>query len=268
MRSYGIVKQTKNNSKFDSYLEELDIAGFTILSNVLNQSELIEYRERVDKVYRQQEEEFGKESLDLINESNIARCLLAYDEYFINLLTLEPVTELLNSTLGESYVLTLQNSIISQSEEQHHQSSWHRDLPYQDYIVSQPIALNIYFCLDDYNEKSGSMIALPFSHRLASMPSKEYNEKYQVSLTADAGSVIVFNSWLFHRAGLNQSGIVRRGINHLYAVPIIRQQIDIPRLLGDKYRENTNLRKVLGYEWETPISVDEWRKIRSDKLSK
>ena len=116
--------------------------------------------------------------------------------------------------------------------------------------------------LNDYNNKSGSTVVLPFSHRLESMPSKKYVEKNQVSLIADAGSVIVFNSWLYHRAGLNKSGKVRTGINHLYAIPFIRQQIDIPRLLNGKFRDDPQLHKVLGYKWETPISVDEWRQKR------
>ena len=265
MRGYGILKQTKNSSELESHLEELDIVGFTILPNVLKESELVECRERVEKVYREQEEKFGRQSLETINELNVARCLLAYDEYFLNLLKPKPVTEMLNAVFGENYVLALQNSIISQSGQVHHQSSWHRDIPYQDYVVSQPIGLNIYFCLDNYDEKSGSTVVLPFSHRLESMPSKEYVEKYQVSSTVNAGSVIVFNSWLYHRAGMNRSGKVRRGINHLYTVPVIRQQLDLPRLLGDKYRDDPKLRKVLGYEWEVPVSVDDWRERRLER---
>lgn len=266
MKGYGINRKTESGSVLDEHLEELDILGFTIFPDVLDEEELAVIRTKVDAIYSEQENRAGRDVLKKIKESNLARCLLAYDDYFVGLLKKELIVTVLQRVIGENYVLTLQNAIINRPGDDHHQSSWHRDLPYQDYVISQPIALNVFFCIDPFTEETGSTIVLPFSHRREIMPSDRYVEKHMVSSNARAGSVIVFNSWLYHRAGTNRSNQIRRGINHLYAVPIIRQQIDLPRFLGDKFAEDESLRKVLGYTWQTPVSVDDYREGRLARL--
>ena len=55
---------------------------------------------------------------------------------------------------------------------------------------------------------------------------------------------------------------MRRAINHMYTVPLIRQQISFPNMLQGKYRDDPFLGKFLGYEAEAAASVVDFRKIR------
>lgn len=64
---------------------------------------------------------------------------------------------------------------------------------------------------------------------------------------------------LFHRAGVNGSTGTRRGINHLYTLPFIKQQVSLPHALGPKYESDPFLAKFLGYESETAADVKSWR---------
>lgn len=264
-KSYGVTLQTVLNTEVDKHIEEIQITGFSLLEKVLTYVELSECRKKIDAVYKIQKERFGEDKLNLINEKNLARCLLAYDEYFLKIATNKKVLEIVESVLGNYYILHLQNGIINSANEEHHQSSWHRDLPYQNFVISKPIAINAMFCIDDFTIESGSTFVLPHSHRVESIPSEQYVNKHAVQLIAKAGSVVMFDSMLFHKAGYNSGNFTRRAINNVYVAPILKQQISLPDILQGKYSDDDFLAKFLGYHSSTPASDVDWR---NKKLSK
>ena len=149
--------------------------------------------------------------------------------------------------------------VINKPNEEHHQSSWHRDLPYQNFVISKPLAIGALFCIDDFTSESGATFVLPHSHKVESIPSSQFVEKFSKQVIAKAGSVILFDAMLFHKAGYNSANFTRRAINNVYVVPILKQQIDLPAALNGKYSENPFLSKFLGYSSNTPASDIEWR---------
>ena len=165
-----------------------------------------------------------------------------------------------------NFVLHLQNGIINMPNLEHHQGSWHRDLPYQNWTSSEPLACNLYYCLDDFNAQTGATFLLPFSHQFNAAPSQQYMEKHAIQVNANAGAVILFNSMLFHKAGFNSTtSQIRRGINHVYVKPIITQQIDMPAFLMGKYAEDDFLGMLFGYKTKLANSVVDYRNLRINK---
>jgi hypothetical protein len=67
---------------------------------------------------------------------------------------------------------------------------------------------------------------------------------------------------VFHRAGVNRSAAARLAVNHVIGLPILSQQIDIPRSLGGKWSDDPLLSKYLGYRWNPKPSVVEWRRAK------
>ena len=122
-------------------------------------------------------------------------------------------------------IINLQNAIINKPNEEHHQSSWHRDLPYQDWIISKPLAVNAFYCMSDFTSQNGATFLLPFSQKIEKFPSKRYVEENQIQMIAPKGSVVLFDSMVFHRASFNSTSNVRYGINNMFVVPILKQQI-------------------------------------------
>src|SRR5438034_2918457 len=83
-QAYGVKEGTYIASDLDRNLEEITINGFTIVEGVLGVSELPEAARRIDSVYEVQANQIGgAENLRNINDELIARCLLAYDDYFL-----------------------------------------------------------------------------------------------------------------------------------------------------------------------------------------
>jgi ectoine hydroxylase-related dioxygenase (phytanoyl-CoA dioxygenase family) len=267
-KSYGINNQSKVTSKEEEYLEEFKINGFTIINDVLSEKELNATRLKLDELNIFQTKEFSLENLTKINELNMVRCPFLYDDYFLQIATQPVIASLVKLILGEYYILHLQNGVINMPHEEHHQRSWHRDLPYQNFEISNPLAVSALFCIDEFSESTGGTIVLPFSHHIEQLPSNTFIEKNKKQVCAKAGSVILFDSMLLHKAGNNNSSRARRGINNMFVKPILKQQINIPKALNGKFSDDPFLSKFLGYESMVPDSVVEWRNGRLNKMKK
>jgi len=262
-RAYGIYPSSKPAES--AHLIELSRQGYTVLPGILSETELSEGRELLDQVYKTQEQEFGTESLSSIDELHVARLPLAYHDWFLTLANHPAVLDLVRLCLGSYVVLHLQNGILNMPGQIHHQSSWHRDLPYQEWTSSKPLALSALYCLDPFTPETGGTHVLPYSHKFESLPPMDHVERHAAIAAAAAGSVIIFDCMLFHRAGHNTSASIRRGINHVYTIPLLKQQIDIPRSLRGKHSDQNSLAQLLGYTSQAPASVLEWRQARQER---
>ena len=260
---YGRIEQTQVSNDVARYTEEIAVRGFTIVPDLFSPAELAEWRNKIDSVYRQQEIEFGRDALISIQELDMCRAPLLYNFEFIKLATHPLILSVVKQFLGDWFILNLQNAIINRPDQVHHQSSWHRDLPYQNWVISRPLAINALLAIDEFSEITGGTHVVPFTHKTEVLPSDAYIAANRVVAAAPAGSAIIFDSMLFHRAGANKSQNIRRAVNHLYTTPILKQQYDFPRALGDRPDFDPATERLLGYTSQVPIDVRAWRNARA-----
>ncbi|MGA9997625.1 MAG: phytanoyl-CoA dioxygenase family protein [Pyrinomonadaceae bacterium] len=265
VKTYGVKEFSRPSSDLDKHVEEIKLLGYTILPCVLSDSELKSARQKIDHIYQVQLEEIGGErQLEIIGDIYVAMCLLAYDEFFLSIATHPKVMPIIERFLGDYFVLLLQNGIINVPDigNEQNPACWHRDLGYQHFISTRPLSITALFCIDDFSEEMGGTYVLPASHKTELFPSEEFVKEHERVVNAKAGSVIVLDAMLYHRGGHNRSQQVRRGVNNIYTLPLIKQQINLPKMLKGKYRDDAFLRKLLGYESEPDESVIEFRKKR------
>lgn len=263
---YGVREFTNLTAETDKSLEEIRIAGYSVVAGVLSESELEITRTKLDEIYELQVKEIGgEEHLREINDANIVRLLLAYDDYFLKLATNPKVLAIVERLLGDYYIIVQQNGIINPPGLENYQISWHRDLSYQHFVSTRPLAISALFCVDDFSENTGGTHVLPGSHKSEAFPSQEFVEKNQYCVTAKAGSMLVFDSMLYHRAGSNCSALNRRAVNHLYTLPFLKQQISLPDALQGKFKDGGFLSKFLGYDSEPGKNVTQWRRSKIDR---
>jgi Phytanoyl-CoA dioxygenase (PhyH) len=263
---YGRVEQTQVENDAARYAEEIAVRGFTVIPDLFPPAELVEWRSKIDSIYRRQETEFGREALIAIQELDLCRAPLLYDFEFIRLARHPLVLSVVRLFLGDWFILNLQNAIINRPNQVHHQSSWHRDLPYQNWVISRPLAINALLAIDEFSEITGGTHVVPFTHKTEILPSDAYIEANRIVAAAPAGSAIVFDSMLFHRAGANKSPNIRRAVNHLYTTPILKQQYDFPRALGDRPDLEPGISRLLGYTSQVPIDDRAWRNARAARI--
>lgn len=166
-----------------------------------------------------------------------------------------------------SVVLLMQNGVINRPDRAQAQTAWHRDLNYQHWVSSRPIAISAMVCLEDFTEETGGTVFLAASHKIEPMPSETILRSAGETPKAYAGSIVLFDSMVFHRAGINQSKRVRRGINHVVGAPILAQTIDIPRMRGNSAPADPLIAGYLGFRWNPVASVANWRRNKISLLA-
>jgi ectoine hydroxylase-related dioxygenase (phytanoyl-CoA dioxygenase family) len=267
IRTYGVRERDSAGDPIGAHAERIRLAGYSVLKTDVSSADIADIAERLDAVLDRQTRESGDSNLAAIGDALTARSPLVYDEAFLSLATYAPLLALCRQLLGDFVVLMQQNGVINPSGGSHSQAAYHRDLPYQHFVSSRPLAISALFCIDPFRVETGATIVIPGSHRVERFPSDEAATSLGVSVGADAGSFVVFDSMLFHRAGANTSGARRRAVNHVFSVPIIAQQISLPAALGGRYAADPQLARLLGYESAPAASVQEWRERRLRRLT-
>ncbi len=261
--THGILNRTNVVDGSDQKIEELRRRGFTLVDSGYTAGQLEELRERTEKLYLIQVEEMGgEEMLRRCNDANVVRCPLAYDDLFVDVAANPNLVNVIRKVLGENFVLMQQNGLLNRPKGEHYQLHWHRDLAYQHWTSSEPLAINALLALDDFTVETGCTFVLPGSHQRGEFPSDEYVWNNEYAIEAPAGAYLVLDAMLYHRAGQNTSLRQRRAINHLIGRPFLAQQFSIATILGDRYVRDDFLNKYLGYRWAPQTSVAAWRKQR------
>jgi hypothetical protein len=134
----------------------------------------------------------------------------------------------------------------------------HRDI--RSFSGDMPLLLNTLVMLDDFVPENGATYLMTGSHHMAEKPSEEAFFAAAEQAVAPAGSVLVFNSNLWHAGGDNHTDGPRRSVTPMYCKPFMKQQFDYPRAVGydraGQLRPHT--RQVLGFNARVPATLDEW----------
>jgi ectoine hydroxylase-related dioxygenase (phytanoyl-CoA dioxygenase family) len=90
---------------------------------------------------------------------------------------------------------------------------------------ADPQGMNVAWCLDDFTEANGATRIVPGSHKLNRAPRPDEGGVATVPLEAPAGSIVVFESRVWHKTGFNRTeGERRAGVFAWYTKPIYRAQ--------------------------------------------
>jgi len=265
-KKHAILEAFPANDIIDEHLTELAINGYTVIDSGLNKDELSLIKEKMDLVYQDQVEEAGGlNNIRKLKDENIARALLSYDEIFLKSIMMNSVQSLFKRIFDRGFILISQNGIMNPPEKDFYITHWHRDLNYQHWTSSKPLAITAMLCVTDFDEKTGATCVIPGSHLVSAFPTDKFVNKHQLQVKASAGSFIVFDGMMFHRSGVNISAEKRYGIANLVGVPFLAQQIALPSLLKTKGFEqplDDHTANFLGYRWCTAESPLDWRMKR------
>lgn len=263
LKTHAVREFHRNETEVDFWVEQIRRVGYTVVESGYPAEELQTIRERIDRVYETQVREIGgSDKLKRINDADVARCLIGHDDYFVKLAIHPKIISIATKLLGEYFLLMSQNGIINRRSGDQYQVTWHRDLNYQHFTSSRPLAISALYAIDEFTAETGGTCILPASHKSEAFPSNEYVEKHQSQMNAKAGDILVFDAMIYHRTGQNYSGRTRRAVNHIYSLPLIKQQISFPKVLRGKFSDDPFLRKFFGYETETADSVAHWRDFK------
>jgi ectoine hydroxylase-related dioxygenase (phytanoyl-CoA dioxygenase family) len=207
--------------------------------------------------------EVGHDRLQRAGELGVLRLMMRFDPFFFRFLEIPEVLAIVDATVSPTAILHLQNGFILPSfapsgNPRVFQNSYHQDFPrlLNGYVAS----INVFFAIDEFTRENGATWVVPRTQHTPSRPSDEMIDATAIPLECPAGSMIVFDSTLWHAAGLNTSGKDRLAINQQFTRSWIKQQIDYVRALGDEAIESRPPRtqQLLGWYTRVVTSLDEY----------
>jgi len=177
---------------------------------------------------------------------------------FLDFLEGRPCGEMLDAFFGGPYILNTFGGVLNKPNDLSYVGRVHRDL--RSFSGDLPLMAQLLVMLDDFTEDNGATYLLSGSHRMPQPPADDDFFRDAVRTIAPAGSIVVFNSNLWHAAGRNLSTGPRRALTLAFTRPFMKQQIDYPRAIGYDRAASLSpvLRQVLGYNARVPTTLDEW----------
>jgi len=253
--AYGILQRDHFSSELEEVAEQIRRVGYAILDSGYTSEQLQEISDEFDLVREQYLKTWGESRLKSLNEFHTIRALLTHGgATFLQLAMNRNLTAVLQKLIAGTFILNQQNGVVNPPGETYNQGAWHRDLPYQHYTSSTPLAVNALFCVDDNTLENGAAFVLPASHKAIAFPSESYLRKNAVQVNAKAGQYILLDCMLFHSGGFNRTGKERRAINHVFSIPYFKQQINLPENMhADDL--SPEAQALLGFNFQEPASI-------------
>ena len=255
----------------ESALEALQRVGYAVVPGVLDDSLVRATRDAMYTVQRDIVREVGQDRLDRAGELGVLRLMCRFDQRFLALLEVPELLAVVDRTVSPTAILHLQNGFILPSSPAGEsprvfQTSYHQDFPrvLNGYLAS----LNVLFAIDAFSVSNGATWVVPGSHQRADRPAEAEVAAQAHPVECDAGSMIVFDSTLWHAAGANVSGRDRLAINHQFTRSFIKQQIDYVRALGPEVvsRQTPRIQQLLGWYTRVVTSLDEYYQPEERRL--
>lgn len=257
----------------DEVLRVMEIDGVLVIDDALSLDTCLELSSFVKEGLQIVEREIGSNRLARAGESGVLRFPLKFFNQFACLLENPQIDEIVDRVIGKSAICHLMNAILlkpmsaqdSSSHSDLFQSRFHRDFPRS--LGGKPLSINAFYCLTDFSEVNGSTRFVVGSHQRDDL-SVPTSLRAPESVQAKAGSVIVFDSTIWHAGGSNSATHDRIGVNTQWTYHWIKQQIDLVRYLGADSRSNFSPRvqQRLGFNSQVVTSLQEYYVSEDERI--
>jgi ectoine hydroxylase-related dioxygenase (phytanoyl-CoA dioxygenase family) len=233
-------------SAFAVHLERVRRDGYTVLERAVEPAQIEALKAALVRLEREQGYGHAKTRFEGLRTVRINN-LLALDEVFWDVPLHPMVLGLAEALLDRELLLSSFCSLLldpGQEAQPMHEDTQQIPLPRPHVTIS----VNAIWALSDFTEANGATRIVPGSHRYDGSP--EYGRHYEsVAATLPAGSIMVFDSALWHAAGANTSDQRRWALSCYYCAGWIRQQenlqLGIPREWARRFPRR--LQELCGY---------------------
>jgi ectoine hydroxylase-related dioxygenase (phytanoyl-CoA dioxygenase family) len=212
--------------------DTLERDGFTVFPSLLDVETIETLRQRVQELEREEDAWGAGTNPDdpgAIRVENLNHKGSVFDELWVHPKLLAVVHEY----LGDFRL----SSMTSRSPRPHlgHQRL-HRDGP--RFMEGAYTGCQSVWMLDDFNVDRGTTRVIPGSHRFPPSPDEELDDPWaphpdQVLIEAPAGSLAVFNGYIWHGGTENMTDVLRRGVFTFYVRRDQRRKWDQQALLKE-----------------------------------
>lgn len=262
-----------NDEGWLSFVEQdLKNIGYCIVEGVFSPTQCEYFKNGIDEALRKIHLELGLERIQKTNEIGVARLPMKFHPGFLDLLANLEIQQIVDRILGDTSILHLQCGFALASAAKtklsgaSYQQTFHMDFP--RYLESYLASLNILVAVSPFHAENGATLVVPGSHQKAVKPPEDYLRRRTVPATCPAGSIVLFDSTLWHAAGQNLTSETRYAINHQFTRSFIKPQMDYVRGLDEAtmLRQPAKVQQYLGYYTRVVTSLDEYYQPEEKRL--
>ncbi len=248
---------TPGNVSVEEFDAQMKATGWFLFADVVEKSLVKELIVDLEQAYEIRRAIQIKNGVDQ-NTEGTAHHLLADGKSFLELLKRAYLDEYLKSFFGGNYILNTFGGNLNLKKHFTYASVVHRDV--RTYTQEIKFLINIIVMLDDFTVENGATHLLSGSHLKKDKPSDEKFFSRADRAVGRSGSIVLWDSNIWHAAGQNKTDSPRRSLSLIYSKPFMKQQFDYPRSVGyeaaDSYSEE--FRQIVGYNSRVPASLEEW----------
>jgi len=250
------------------FLYEIEVLGFSLFENVVSENLLVGLRVDIEK---------HEKSCRFIREKNgikggmegCAHHCVGKKDSFDGFLYEFFLDEYIRAYFDSEYILNSYGALdnLPYSENSYkHGHSFHRDV--RTYSNGFRLMLNMLVMVDDFTIENGATKVVPGSHQVKERPSDELLGQNSIQVTGKAGSIILFDSNLWHSAAPNKTNDSRKALTPTFTRAFMKQQMDYPKMLGEDFPRNEKMRQLLGYNSRVPSEHNEWYQLPENRMYK
>ena len=234
-----------------------DRDGWVLLPSIVPSALLERLRTDLERAYAAQRTIQIRNGVGEGTDGTVHHLALA-EGSFLDLLEQRFCDDLLDTFFGGPYIVNTYGGVLNLPSNVSYVGRIHRDL--RSFSGDLPLMAQWLVMLDEFTEVNGATYLLGGSHKRADTPDERTFFEAATRAVGPAGSIVVFNSNLWHAAGVNTSTGPRRALTIAFTRPFVKQQLDYPRALGYDRGSTLSprLRQLLGYNARVPASLDEW----------
>lgn len=206
----------------------------------------------------------GDAALARAGEIGIVRAPMLASDAFYRVLETAAILEIVDAALSPTAILHLQNGLVlppaAPDDEVQFQRRFHRD--FNRVLNGCVCSINTLIAVDEFTAANGATVVVPRSHQTPAAPLLTD----AVPAECAAGSVLVFDSTLWHAAGGNATARDRCAVNQQFTHSYFKQQIDYVRCVGDEavQRQPPRVQQLLGWYTRMPASLEQF--YRADRV--
>lgn len=256
------LKKTNDKSLFNLMdVEEfdhlMDTRGWVIFESAVPMDLVKRMTDEIQKAYETCRAIQIKNGIGANTEYTVHH-LIGQQPSFLEYLDVMPIKPYIERYFGGPYILNSFGGAINSAYSRSYAHNIHRDI--RSHSGDQKLLLNTLVMFDEFTPDNGATFLMPGSHRMPEKPSEK--DFYAVAKQAlgPAGSILMFDSNVWHAGGDNNTAFPRRSVTPMFCKPYVKPGFDYPRALGyDKGDTfSADLRQILGYNSRIPATLEEW----------
>lgn len=256
------------NFKFsDEHKNLLEDKGWFVIEGFINDDEFLNSLKYATKEsFHRCELIRAKNGVSENNEGTVHH-LVGQDIIFSKLLEniITSFDSLFKWYFKSNYILNAFGGNFLKPDYKSYATAIHRDV--RTYTSDINLMINTLVMLDDFTAENGGTFLLNQSHKKKEKPTEDFFYANAEQVISPKGSILFFNSNLWHAAGVNKTNIERSSITPMFTKTFVKPQYDyLSNLIENDFQINENLKQVLGYNSRVPKNLNEWYRSKEERF--